>query len=149
MRRCQVSKPTLDDMTDFIVEETILMNDPLFSHESLADYQTKLEQPVKQKQMKNYTIKAEDEKDKKVMKGSSEDKSSRCKMCTGRHDLDECKTFNGMTVEERSKFLFKQNFAMVAIIVYIGISTPSKTPPPLSCLAPPLKSANCPSLPTF
>ena len=69
IRRCQVSEPTLDDMTDFIEEETILMNDPLFSHESLADYQTKLEQPDKEKHMKNYTIKAEDEKDKRVIRG--------------------------------------------------------------------------------
>ena len=38
--RCQVREPTLD-MKDF-TEETILMNDPLFSHEVLADYHTKL-----------------------------------------------------------------------------------------------------------
>ena len=39
--RCQVREPTLD-MEDFTEEETILMNDPLFSHEVLADYHTKL-----------------------------------------------------------------------------------------------------------
>ena len=33
-------------MTDFIEEKTILMNDPLFSWEALADYHTKLECPV-------------------------------------------------------------------------------------------------------
>ena len=33
-------------MTDFIEEKTILMNDPLFSWEVLADYHTKLERPV-------------------------------------------------------------------------------------------------------
>ena len=48
-------------MADFIEEETILMNDPLFSREALADYRTKLEHPVRQNRMKNYTIKAEDE----------------------------------------------------------------------------------------
>ena len=42
------------------------------------------------------------------MRGSSEDSSSKCKMCNGQHDLDECKAFNDMTVEERSKFLSKQ-----------------------------------------
>ena len=57
--------------------------------------------------MKNYTIKAEDE-NKEDVRGSSEDNSSKCKMCNGRHDLDECKAFNDMTVEERSKFLSKQ-----------------------------------------
>ena len=83
------------------------MNDPLFSYEGLADYHTKLERPVRRKRMKNYTIKAEDE-NKKDVKGSSEDNSSKCKVCNGLHDLDECKTFNDMTVEERSKFLSKQ-----------------------------------------
>ena len=59
--------------------------------------------------MKNDTIKAEDEKDKKDVKGSSEDNSFRCKMCNGQHDLDECKAFNDdMTVEDRSMFLTKQ-----------------------------------------
>ena len=48
IRRCQVREPTLNDMTDFIEEETILMNDPLFSCEGLADYHTKLEHPVRQ-----------------------------------------------------------------------------------------------------
>ena len=28
IRKCQVREPTLNDMTDFIEEETILMNDP-------------------------------------------------------------------------------------------------------------------------
>ena len=94
-------------MTDLIEEETILMNDPLFSREVLADYHTKLEHPVRQKWMKNYTIKEEDE-NKKDVRGSSEDNSSKCKMCNGQLDLDECKAFNDMTVEERSKFLSKQ-----------------------------------------
>ena len=50
------------------------MNDPLFSREMLADYQTKLEKLVRQKQMKNYTIQAENEKERqeryqKVIRG--------------------------------------------------------------------------------
>ena len=58
--------------------------------------------------MKNDTIKTEDKKDKKDAERSSEDSSSRCKMCNGEHDLDECKAFNDMTVEEKSIFLSKQ-----------------------------------------
>ena len=38
--------------------------------------------------MKNYTVKTKDGKNKKDMKGSSNDNSSRCKMCNVRHDLD-------------------------------------------------------------
>ena len=40
IRRYQAREPTLDDMTDFIEEDTILMNDPSFSREALADYHT-------------------------------------------------------------------------------------------------------------
>ena len=36
-------------------------------------------------------------------------------MCNGRHDLDECKAFNDMKVEERSKSLSKQKLCMVAM----------------------------------
>ena len=53
------------------------------------------------------TIKTEDE-NKKDVRGPSDDNSSKCKMCNGRNDLDECKTFIDMTVEEISKFLSKQ-----------------------------------------
>ena len=41
IRRCQVREPTVDDMTGFIEEKTILMNDSLFSLEALAHYETK------------------------------------------------------------------------------------------------------------
>ena len=92
IKRCQVREPTFDNMTDFLEEETILMNEPLFSGEALADYYVKSERSARQRQMKNYTIKAEDEKYKKYMKGSSEDNSSRCKICSGRHGLEEFKS---------------------------------------------------------
>ena len=49
IRRRQVREPTLDDTIDFIEEETILMNDPLFSREALANYHIKLEQPAREK----------------------------------------------------------------------------------------------------
>ena len=45
----QVREPTLDDTIDFIEEETILMNDPLFSREVLANYHIKLERPAREK----------------------------------------------------------------------------------------------------
>ena len=107
IRRCQIREPTLNDVTDFIEEVTMLMNDPLFSPEALADYHIKLQRAVRQKRMKNYTIKAEVE-NKKDLKGSSEDNSLKCNLCNGWHDLDKRKAFIDMTVEERSKFLSKQ-----------------------------------------
>ena len=50
--------------------------------------------------MKNYTIKAEDE-NKEDVRGSSEDNSSKCKMCNGRFDLDECKIFTDISWGEK------------------------------------------------
>ena len=38
---------------NFIEDETILMNDPLFSRKTLADYHMELEQPAKQKKMQS------------------------------------------------------------------------------------------------
>ena len=49
IRRRQVREPTLDDTIDFIEEETILINDPLFSREALANYHIKLERPAREK----------------------------------------------------------------------------------------------------
>ena len=92
----------------FIEEETILMNDSLFSREALADYHTKLEHPVRQRWVKNYPIKAEDENEKDV-RGSLEDNSSKCNMSNGRHDRDECKAFSDMAIDEGSKLLSKEN----------------------------------------
>ena len=54
--------------------------------------------------MKNYTIKAENENNKDL-KGSTEDNSSKCKMCNGHHDLDVCKAFNYITVEKEAIFV--------------------------------------------
>ena len=114
IRRCQVREATLNDMTDFTEEEAILMNEPLFS-EAPADYHTKLEHPVRQKRMKNYTIKAEDE-NKKDVRGSSEDNSSKCMMYNGWHGPDECKAFNDMIVEERkASSCLSSNYAMVVM----------------------------------
>ena len=98
----------------FIEEEAILMNDSLFSREGLTDYHTKSEHPVRQKRMKNYTIKAEDENEKDV-RGSLEDNSSKCNMCNGRHDRDECKAFNDMAVEEASNSCLSRTCAMVSM----------------------------------
>ena len=63
-------------MTDFIEKETILMNELVFSREMLADCHTKLEHAVRQKWMKNYTIKVQDENNKNV-KGSLENSNSK------------------------------------------------------------------------
>ena len=49
IRRSEAREPILHDMTDFIEERTILMNDPLFSREALAYYHTKLEQSLQEK----------------------------------------------------------------------------------------------------
>ena len=40
----QHQEPNLKDITEFVEDETILMNDPLFSREALGEFNTKPEQ---------------------------------------------------------------------------------------------------------
>ena len=61
----QIREPDLQDLTQFVEEETTLMNDPLFSREALHEY---TKGPEKQnqrrlKQMKNCFTKADKKKD--------------------------------------------------------------------------------------
>ena len=47
IRRHQHREPNLKDITEFVEDETILMNDPLFSHEACREFNTKPEQKIK------------------------------------------------------------------------------------------------------
>ena len=90
----------------YIEEETMLMSDPLFSREALSELNAVIERPARRNKVKGFlTVSgekatADDENDKK--------KPPHCPLCNSSHDLDECRNFNEMEVEGRSKFLSKQ-----------------------------------------
>ena len=89
----------MTDFIDFINDETLLAIDPLFSRETLKVYVEKEERSHLKKKMKSYgsntTGKVQEEKD--------EIKEMKCLVCEENHDLDNCKNFSNMSVDERSK----------------------------------------------
>ena len=95
----------------YIEEETMLMSDPLFSREALSELNAVIESPARRNKVKGFlTVSgekatADDENDKK--------KPPHCPLCNSSHDLDECRNFNEMEVEGRSKFLSKQKLCYV------------------------------------
>ena len=106
-RRKQIRGPDIQDLIQFVEEETTLMNDPLLSREALHEY---MKGPEKQnqsklKQMKNCFVKADKKKD--VCDSSGLKSSFKCQFCDGNHDLDDCQFYNELSFEDRSSYLKK------------------------------------------
>ena len=108
IRRHRAEDPELADFIDFINDETLLASDPLFSREALKVYVEKEERSHLKKKMKSYasntTDKVQEEKDAK--------KEMKCPVCEEKHDLDNCKQFSSMSVDERSKMLRKKKIML-------------------------------------
>ena len=107
IRRRESREPDLIDFVRFVEEETLLMNDPLFSREALCEYagQKEKEGKAKHKKLKNCYTKSEE---KVTQNYSSVNPRKKCVFCDGSHDLDDCQFYTEIPVEERSKFL-KEN----------------------------------------
>ena len=107
IRRRESREPDLIDFVQFVEEETLLMNDPLFSREALCEYagQKEKEGKAKHKKLKNCYTKSEE---KVTQNYSSVNPRKKCVFCDGSHDLDDCQFYTEIPVEERSKFL-KEN----------------------------------------
>ena len=103
-RRHEQREPELADLIEFVEEEVVLVNDPLFSKKALKEYIDKNEKINKKRHTKTYvTQTSEQAKEKKD--GS---KLIECQICGDGHDADDCSIFNGQTVEERSKTLARK-----------------------------------------
>ena len=90
-------------MIDFVEEEMVLANDPLFSRETLKDYPDKHDRSSKKRLMKSYAAQTL----APVKKETEYIKQSNCPTCGGKHDMDNC-TVNKQTVEERNRTLAKK-----------------------------------------
>ena len=101
IRRCRVKDSELADFIDFINDGTLLASDPLFSRETLKVYVEKEEKSHLKKKMKSYASNTTD----KVQEEKDDIKEIKCPVCAEKHDLDKCKQFNKMSVDERSKML--------------------------------------------
>ena len=96
-RQCRVKDPELADFIEFINDETLLANDSLFSREALKVYVEKEEKSHLKKKMKPYASNTTD----KVQEQKDDIKEIKYPVCEEKHDLDKCKQFNNMSVDER------------------------------------------------
>ena len=67
LRRHQQGEPNLKDITKFVQEETILMNDHLFSCKGLREFNTNPEQHSRQWNTNSYFVKTKEGTDEKVV----------------------------------------------------------------------------------
>ena len=101
MWQSRVIDPELADFIDFINDETLLASDPLFSREALKVYVEKEDKSHLKKKMKSNVWNTTD----KVQKEKDDKKEIKCLVCEEKHNLDNCRQFNNMPVDERSKML--------------------------------------------
>ena len=105
IRKGHLREPDLQDLIKFVEEETVLINDPLFSRETLHEYTNYPERSthVKARKLKNYYTKA----DQKAVEQTVTVASIKCKFCDGNHDLDDCQFYREIIVDDQSSFLKK------------------------------------------
>ena len=80
-----------------------LMNDPLFSRKTLSELNTVKERPARRNKVKGFLTVSDE---KTAADDKNDKKPPHCPLCNSSHDLDECRNFNEMEVEGRSKLLF-------------------------------------------
>ena len=94
IRRSHGREPELSDFIDFVDDETLLASDPLFSQEALKQYNERQEDGTRK--LKSYVSDAvepvKNERDVSI--------GNDCRVCEGRRDLDNCRQFNDLTLEE-------------------------------------------------
>ena len=103
-RKHQQLELELSDLIDFVEEEMVLANDPLFSRETLKDYTDKHDRSSKKRLMKSYAAQTP----APAKEETEYTKQSNCHICGGKHDMDNYTVFNKQTIEDRSRTLAKK-----------------------------------------
>ena len=103
IRKTEMREPGLIDLTNFIEDEMVLVNDPLFSREAVGQYE---EKPLKQ-QSRSTKNKFQTHVIKEAGDSGKRDKA-KCPICDEHHDIEECQVFLSQTMEDRSKTLYKK-----------------------------------------
>ena len=102
-RKIQMRAPGLTDLTNFIEDEMVLVNDPVFSREAVGQYEEKsLKQQSRSTKHKFQTHVI------KETGGSGKRDKAKCPICDDHHDIEECQIFLSQTMEDRSKTLYKK-----------------------------------------
>ena len=95
----------------FVNEETILVNDPIFSRIAVPEYVTHPKKKLnKLKKIGNFAT------------HSSKEVFMICLLCDGKHDLDEYKSFKERGLKEKSRFYLSRNCAMTASLKYVLVT---------------------------
>ena len=100
IRKNQTREPRLLNLTNFIGDEMNLANDLLFSREAVGQYEDKPLKPHKPKKIQSYAI-------KETLRNENRE-ISKCPICEGQHDIEECTTILDQAVENRSKTIYKK-----------------------------------------
>ena len=85
----------------FVEEETLLVDDPLFSNNAVEQYLDQTDKSSKRASTKYFVMLTEEKDNQKQVQ-------SRCPMCLKVHDLDACYSYKKLEVGDRKKFLMKQ-----------------------------------------
>ena len=114
IRKKHLGEPDLQDLIKFIEEETILVNNLLFSRQALHEYTKHPEKSthVKARKLKNCYTKAIEKNEMKWQK-----QWQKCKFCDGNHDLDDCHFYHEITVNDWSIFLKKKKTDYVKVVM--------------------------------
>ena len=103
IQRSHGREPELSYFIDLVDDETFLGREPLFSQETLKEYNERQEKETRTK-LKSYVSHAAEpvKNERDVSSGNN------CPVCEGRHDLDNCRQFNDLTLKKQSKTLRKK-----------------------------------------
>ena len=108
IRKTETREPGLLDLTHFIEDEMILVNDLLFSREAAGQYDQKTPRPQKihkHQSIHTYAI-TKDAADKREV---TQAKTGTCPVCEkGHQDIEDYPTFLTQPVQDRSKTVFKK-----------------------------------------
>ena len=114
IRRKEHKERTLGDFIKLIHEETMLVNNPLFSKEAVDRYTDKKssKQDNSKKRISNFATNSKSDKEEKR---NVQTRDPLCIACNKDHLLDSCKIFMEKTLKERTKLLANKSYAMAAI----------------------------------
>ena len=99
IRRKELREPNLQDLIELVEIENALVHDPMFSREAIMEHIPARERANNRGiRFKANVTKTDDPK---------ENSAGECPLCSSSHDLDDCKLYLDLQVNERSKILFK------------------------------------------
>jgi len=93
LRRTKLKEPKLAEFISFIEQETVLINDPLYSRSAIIQVNPKA------------TSKASQEKRRWNAKALATKVDTPCPICNSLHDIENCPTYTMKPVDERSQII--------------------------------------------